>query len=47
MVLQALYAEKFFANWFSAIPRGWKTFAFKSAPQEGFQFVPSAARSAG
>jgi hypothetical protein len=46
MVLQALYAEKFFANGFPVIPGRRKTYAFKGASQEGFQFVPSAARSA-
>ena len=45
MVLEALNAEQFLANGFLAIPRRRKTCAFKSAPQENFQFDLSAARS--
>ena len=44
MVLEALNAEKFFANGFLAIPRRRKTRAFKGAPQENFQFDLSAVR---
>src|SRR5271166_4176271 len=44
MVLEALNAEKFFANRCSAIPRRRKTYAFEGAPQEGFQFALSAAQ---
>jgi hypothetical protein len=44
MVLEALNAEKFFANGFSAIPRRRKRYAFKGAPQENSQFDLSAAR---
>ena len=44
MVLQALYAKKFFANGLSAIPRRQTTRAFKGAAQEDFQFDLSAAR---
>ena len=47
MVLEALNAEKFFADGFSAIPGRQTTRAFKGAAQEDFQFDLSAARRRG
>jgi hypothetical protein len=44
MVLEALNAEKLFANGILAIPRRRKTYALKGAPQESFQFDLSAER---